>query len=98
MREGYGSRSVYLSVCYCASCYIPGSYNCMSKVMRYRVSCRLLKISIVWTSLGMFCSGDMPVTMIGDSALSPPKTPMVLDTITNGIVYELLARSDDYLK
>ena len=25
------------------------------------------------------------------------KTPMVLDTIRNGIVYETLARSDDYL-
>ena len=37
--------------------------------------------------------------VIGDSALSRQKnTPMILDIITNGIVYEPLARSDDYIK
>ena len=29
---------------------------------------------------------------------SPKNTPMVLDTITSGTVYEPLARSDDCLK
>ena len=31
----------------------------MSNVSQYRVSCRFLKISIVWTLLEMFCLGDM---------------------------------------
>ena len=31
----------------------------MSKVRQYTVSCRLLNICIVWTSLKTFCSGDM---------------------------------------
>ena len=53
MRESYGSR---VSVCYRASSYIPGL---MSKVRRHTVSCRILKICIVWTSLKMFRSGDM---------------------------------------
>ena len=45
----------------------------------------------------------LPAMMIGDSSLSRQKkkkkinTSVVLDMITNGIVYELLARSDDYL-
>ena len=30
-------------------------------------------------------------------SFSTKDTPMVLDTITNGIVYELLAKSDNYL-
>ena len=74
----------------------------MSKVRLYTVSCRPLKICIiVWTLLKTFCLGDMrhlPAMMIGDSALSQQKTHlMVLDTITNGLVYEPLARSDDHL-
>ena len=40
----------------------------------------------------------MACMMICDLTLSrQKKTPMVLDTITNGIVYEVLARSDKYL-
>ena len=31
-------------------------------------------------------------------SFSIKNTPMVLDTITNGIIYEPLARIDDYLK
>ena len=31
----------------------------ISKVRRYMVSCGLLKIYIVWTSLRTFCSGAM---------------------------------------
>ena len=44
----------------------------------------------MWTSLNL---GDMlPATMISDSALSRQKSHryIVLDTITNGIVYEPL--------
>ena len=37
--------------------------------------------------------------MIGSLALSRQKnTPMILDTIRNGIVYEMLGRSDDKLE
>ena len=32
------------------------------------------------------------------SSFSTENTPMVLDTTTNGIVYEPLSRSDGYLK
>ena len=53
----------------------------------------------------MFCLEDMALVAchnhrIGDLALSRQKMHqcMVLDTITNDRVYELLARSDDYLK
>ena len=73
----------------------------MSKVRRYTVSSRLLKICIVWTSLKMFCSGDMALFACHNdrrlSSSSTKNTPMVLDTITNGLVYEPLARNDDYL-
>ena len=73
----------------------------MSKVRRYTVSCRLLKICIVWTSLKTFRSGDMALLACHDdrqlSSLSTKNTPMVFGTITKGIVYEPLARSDDYL-
>ena len=60
---------------------------------RYAVSCRLFKDlhCVDFTENVLFRTY---ATMIGDSAL----TPMILDTIMNGIVYELLARSDDYLK
>ena len=71
----------------------------MSKVRRYRVSSRLLQICIVWTSLKMFRSVDMALFAChNDRQLGSfwtKNTPMVLDTITNGIVYEALARSDD---
>ena len=68
----------------------------------HRVSCRFLKIDIVWTSLKMFCLGDMVLFACHDDwrlgSLPTKNTPMVLDTTTNDIVYEPLARSADYLK
>ena len=73
----------------------------MSKVGRYTVSCRLLKTCIVWTPLKMFGSGDMVLFACHDDrrlgSFSTKNTPMVFDTITNGIVYEPLARSDDHV-
>ena len=74
----------------------------MSKVRRHTVSCRLLKIYNHYCVdlLKTFCLGDiyyLPAMMISDLALLDKNTPMVLDTIRNGIVYEPLARSDDYL-
>ena len=49
-------------------------------------------------SFGRYILCYLPAMMIGNSALSRQKnTPMVLDTIRNGIVYETLARSGDYL-
>ena len=73
----------------------------MSSVRQHIVSCRLLKACIVWTSLKTFPSGDMMIFACrDDQQLGPFLTkniPMVLDMITNGIVYELLARSDNYL-
>ena len=47
--------SVCLSVTALAATYLVY----MSKVRWYTVSCRLLKICIVWTSLKTFYSGDM---------------------------------------
>ena len=71
----------------------------MSKVMRHTVSYRLLKICIVWTSLKTFHLGDMvSFACHNDRRLgffSTKNTPMVLDTIRSGIVYEPLSRSDD---
>ena len=72
----------------------------MSKVRRFTVSCRLLKICIVWTSLKTFLSGDMARVCHDDRRLGSfwtKNTPMVLDTIASGTVYEPLARSNDYL-
>ena len=73
----------------------------MSKVWRYTVSCRLLKICIVWTSLKTFCSGDIMLFACHDDqrlgSFSTKNTPMALDMITTGIVYEPLATSDDCL-
>ena len=49
----------------------------------------------------MFHLGDMVLFACHDNrqfgSFSTKNTPMVLDTITNGIAYELLARNDDYL-
>ena len=44
----------------------------VSKVRRHTVSCRLIKICIVWTLLKTFHLGDMALfaKMIGDLALS----------------------------
>ena len=73
----------------------------MSKVRRYRVSCRLLQIRIAWTSLKTLRSGDMASFACHDDrrlgSFSTKNTPMVLDTIRNGTVYEPLGRSNDYL-
>ena len=72
----------------------------MSKVTRHTVSCRLSKICIVWTSLKTFPSGKALLASQDDRRLgsfSTKNTPVVLDTIRNGTVYEPLARSDDYL-
>ena len=64
----------------------------MSKVRCHVVSRRLLKPCIVWTLLKTFRLGDMVLF----AALSQQKiTSMVLDTITNGIVYEPLAKNDN---
>ena len=64
---------------------------------RHTVSCRLLKIRIVWTSLKIFYSGDMALFAYHDdwrlSYLMTKNTPMLLDVIINGS----LAKSDDYL-
>ena len=61
MCEGYGSRfvCVCVCVCVCVTALAAKYFVCMSKVRHHRVPCRLLKICIVWTSLKMFCSGDM---------------------------------------
>ena len=48
-------QCVCVSVTMLATTYL----ICMSKVGHHGVPCRLLKICIVWTSLEMFCSGDM---------------------------------------
>ena len=73
----------------------------LSKVRRYTISCRLLKIYIVWNSLKTFRSGDMASFACHDDrrlgSLWTKNTPKILDMIRNGIVYEPLARSDDYL-
>ena len=72
-----------------------------SKTRWHTVSCRLLKVCIVWTSLKSFCLGDMASFACHDDqrlrSFSTKNTPMVLDTIINGTVYEPLARIDDYL-
>ena len=55
----------------------------------------------MWTLLKTFRSGDTVLFACHNdrrlSSFSTKNTPMVLDMITNGIVYELLAGSDDYL-
>ena len=82
---------VYLSVTALAGIYLV--YK--SKVRRHSVSCRHLKICIVWTLLKTFHSGDMVTFACNDDqglgSFSTKNTPMVLDTITNGTVYETLA-------
>ena len=86
-----------LSVTALAATYL----DYMSKVWRYTVSCRLLEICIVWTLLKMFHLGDMVLFTCHDDqrlgSFSTKNTPIVLDMITNDIVYEPLASSDDYL-
>ena len=55
MRKGYGNHCVCVSVTTLAATYVVY----MSKARRHTVSCRLLKVCIVWTLLKMFRSGDM---------------------------------------
>ena len=92
MREGYSSCFVCVSVA--------TNLFCMSKVRRYTVSCMLLKICIVWTSLKMFYSRDI-VSFASHNdwwlSFSWQKTHQSFLTWLqiNGIVYELLAKSDD---
>ena len=73
----------------------------MSKARHYIVSYGLLNICIVCTLLKMFHSGDMALSACHNDwrlgSFSTKNTPMVLDMITNGIAYEPLARSDDYV-
>ena len=93
MRESYGSR-VCVSVTALAAIYLVYT----SKMWRHTVSCRLLKICIMWTSLKTFCLRDMASFACHNGwrlgSFWTKNTPMVLDTIRNGIVYEPLARSD----
>ena len=60
-----------------------------------------VNIGIVWTLLKTFHLGDMASFACHDDgrlgSSSTKNTPMVLDTITNGTVYESLGRSDNYL-
>ena len=55
----------------------------------------------LWTSLKMVCSEDMARFACHNDrrigSFSTKNTPILLDTITNGLVYEPLARSDNYL-
>ena len=99
MRSRVTVLGVCLCVCYCASSNIPGLYV-QSEVIYS--SGRLLKIYIVWTLLKMFRSGDMALFACDNdqrfSSFSTKNTPMVLDMIINGTVYQPLARNDDYLK
>ena len=81
---------VYVSVTALAATYL---------VRRHTVSCRLLRICIVWTLLKTFRLGDMTFACRDDRQLwlfldKKHATPVVLD-IRNGIVHKPLARSDD---
>ena len=88
MREGYGNRvCVCLCICVCvttlAATYLVLNY--MSELRLHTVSCRFLKICIVWTLLKMFCLGDVASFTCHDdrqlSAFSTKNTPKVLDMI-----------------
>ena len=105
MCEGYGNRSVCVCICLCVSVTVLAATYLvyMSKVRWYTVSCRLLKICtcIMWTSLKMFCLGDMASFACHDDwrlgSFLTKNTAKVLDMITNCIVYEQLTRNDNYL-
>ena len=74
------------------------SFVCLDPIAMYTGT---LNICIVWTLLKTFHSGDMPLFACHNDqqlgSFSTKNTLMVLDTITKGIVCELLARSVDYL-
>ena len=63
MHEGYSTwfvcESVSECVCLFATTLVATYLVYMSKVWRYTVSCRLLKMCIVWTSLKTLCSGGV---------------------------------------
>ena len=97
-------RVTVVVMCVCLSVTTPAATYliCMSKARHHRVPCRLLKIHIMWISLKMFCSGDTACFAYHNdrrlSSLSTRNTPMILDMTRNSTVYELLARSDNYIK
>ena len=83
--------SVCLSVTTLAATYLVY----MSKVRWCTVFRRLLKICYCVETI---CSGDMALYAChDDQRLATKNTPLDLDMITNGIVYELLDRSDGHL-
>ena len=94
-------RVIVLGLCVCPSVTaLAATYLvCRFKV---RVLCSLLKICAMWTSLKMFCSGDIAYFACNDDrqlgSLSTRNTPTVFDMTTTGIMYEPLAKSDDYRK
>ena len=54
------TRCVCMCVCVCLHVLLVATYLVyMSKVRSHTVSCRLLKVHTVWTSLKTFHSGDM---------------------------------------
>ena len=57
----YARVTVIVCVCVSVTALAATYLVYMSKVRRYMVSCRLLQVCIVWTSLQIFCSGDMIV-------------------------------------
>ena len=64
---------VYMCVCVSVTVLVATYLVYVSKVRRHTVSCRLLKICIVWTSLKRFTweiFHHLPATMFSDSALS----------------------------
>ena len=103
VHKGYVSHfvCVYVCVCVCLSTTaLTATYLVYMSNVR-RVSCRLLNICIVWTSLKTFHSRDMALIACHDDqrlgSFSTKNTPMVFDTITNCIVYEPLDKSDNTL-
>ena len=106
MCEGHGSNFMSVSVCVCVCmcmyvcvCLLPCySSDILVYMFKVRVSCRLSKVCIVWTSLKMFRDMELFVCYNDQRHFFfDKKTPMVLDTIKSGTVYEPLAGSDDYL-
>ena len=87
MREHYSSHvCVYMCVCYCASSYIPALYVQSEAV--YSWPNWKLFVQEIWLYL--------PATMQSATLLLLDKKHTI-DMITNGTVYEPLARSDDNL-
>ena len=89
---------VCVCVCYHASGYILGLYVQSEAAYSFL---QAFKDMYCVDLLKIFHSGDMALCACHDDrrlgSFSTKNTPMVLDMIKNGIVYESLARSDDYL-